>query len=201
MSTMKIHIDAMSDTFRRHRRNLMATSLLLCFMKYSGLVIRRITPMGTEIILDDEKAVFVMLWLLWFYFVVMYYQHFRQEAVAKLSRSWLSTVNERCKPKIESLVREAHPAVNPARLFQYSTLKKVDRFMKQYDGEESAGGGQFSMSIPSWQLWPSLIRSAFQVSVNQSTLMDYIFPWFLALGTLIYCHTGEWQGGIANVFG
>ena len=69
MSTMKIHIDAMSDTFRRHRRNLMATSLLLCFMKYSGLVIRRITPMGTEIILDDEKAVFVMLWLLWFYFV------------------------------------------------------------------------------------------------------------------------------------
>ena len=106
MSTMKIHIDAMSDTFRRHRRNLMATSLLLCFMKYSGLVIRRITPMGTEIILDDEKAVFVMLWLLWFYFVVMYYQHFRQEAVAKLSRSWLRTVNERCKGRaLQKLLR------------------------------------------------------------------------------------------------
>ena len=99
----------MSEELRRQRRSLMVISLVLIFMKYSNLTITKFPLLGGEFTLENEVAVFVLLWLMGFYFGFRYYQYYRQDGLSSLRTAWQSSNNTFFAPKIVDYIKTQYP--------------------------------------------------------------------------------------------
>lgn len=65
------------ERFYRYRRSLMITCILLWVVERGLIQFSRLTVGGAEIVVPNVSAVNTLLWILWFYFLIMFYQHFR----------------------------------------------------------------------------------------------------------------------------
>jgi hypothetical protein len=76
----KVHVlnsDEVAVGFRRQRRNLLAISLVLLAFESTGAVIDTLTVFGNTIHLGRPLSLELPLWLGWAYWLVRYYQYFR----------------------------------------------------------------------------------------------------------------------------
>ena len=204
---MKIRIDPMTEDLRRQRRNLIVISFILCFMKFGGIVIAKTTIFGTEIKFSNISAIFFALWLMWLYFSVRYYQYFMQEGLTKIRVSLSDILTDKCRSKIATIVLAEHPNVqgSSSQTFDYNVLKKDRWYSIIFIGQESIEEGvydeteEFKMNISLWVLWKEVLKSYYNVFVNQSVMTDYVFPGIFAVFTLIYCNLDIWEGQIINL--
>ncbi len=204
---MKNTVEPMSEGIRRQRRSLIITSLILSFMKYGGITIKKISVLGVEILLSNISALYVFIWLIWFYFLIRYYQYFMQEGVPKMTISFQTMLTEICRAKIKALVKAEHPRVQgSSQQFDYNILKKSNWYTINYVGQELKeadvynASNPFEMDIKLWSLWKEILISYYQVFVNKSVMTDYILPLLIAAFAFIYSNLGNWPGNIFNIF-
>lgn len=204
-------VEPMSEGIRRQRRSLIITSLILSFMKYGGITFKKISLYGSEITLSNVSAIYVFLWIMWFYFMIRYYQYFKQEGVAKIKSSLHNALTEICRHKIKAIVQSTYPNEKGSdQRFDYNILvsEKLNWYTIKYSGKEHLGhdsSGQektrdFEMNINLWSLWKEIFISYYQVFVNQSVILDYVIPLVVAPSAFIYCNLGDWHGSILNLF-
>lgn len=197
----------MSEDLRRQRRNLLGISLILCFIKYGGISINKISVFGVEILFSNISAIFLALWLIWFYFAFRYYQYFRQEGVRKLNISYVDMMNNKCREKLKKIVTSDHPNLvkGNRQQFDYNILimKKLNWHTIVFQGQDKTNDQEnveFEMHIKMWSLWKEVLTSFYQLMVNQSIVSDYIFPIAFAIFTIIYCNLNDWPGRISKIF-
>ena len=100
------HVPEMSEGLRRQRRNVLLLSGVLWFMKYGGLTVTKARLLGIELELQEPSAIYVALWVAWAYFLVRYYQYFRQEAVMALMMNLNHCRTNYCMPVVRQIVAE-----------------------------------------------------------------------------------------------
>jgi hypothetical protein len=70
-----------ADDIRRgfvaERRSLLVVSFILFFYQQAGLRIDEINVFGNKVSLDSPWWIAFALWVLWFYFLIRFYQYFR----------------------------------------------------------------------------------------------------------------------------
>lgn len=197
--------NTMTEDLRRQRRNLLIVSLLLCFVKYGGITINRISILGVEVYFSNISAIFLALWLIWFYFAFRYYQYFMQEGVAKINKSFIGTMNIKCKRRLEIIVSAKHPNYYKSnQQFDYNVLcmRKPNWYTIFIHGHErlpNSDNNEFRMYIKFWSLWKELLSSILHMTINQSVISDFLLPLILALFTIVYCNINDWPGRIANL--
>lgn len=197
---------SMSEDLRRQRRNLLVSSLILCFMKYGGITINKISVLGVEIVLTNVSVIYLSLWLVWFYFSFRYYQYFMQEGVNKIKGSFIDVMNNKCKVRLKKIVSSAHPNFyRNNQQFDYNILcmKKPNWYTILFLGHEGTQNNEpsgFKMNIKMWLLWKEIFSSCSHMVINKSVISDYLFPIIFAVFAVIYCNISEWPGQITNFF-
>jgi hypothetical protein len=178
-------------------------------MKYGGITSNKISIMGVEIKFDNISVLYVFIWLIWVYFLIRYYQYFRQEGGSEISESLANMLTDICRPEIEKIIREAHPqAIERNHPFDYNSLSKVNWYTRRYSGEEKADKppyydetNPFEVDINLFSLWKQILKSYYHIIINRSVITDYILPLALAVFAFIYCNFfGNWTGSVFNIW-
>ena len=78
----------MSTGLLRQRRNIMAISILLPLYLFSGATFNKINILGNSVTLNNPKLITIFLIVLFFYFLLRYWQYFNEENYIK-SVKWL----------------------------------------------------------------------------------------------------------------
>lgn len=92
------------DGFVRQRRALIAVSLVLLFADIAELRITKLNLLGNEVVLGQPDAIYVALWIAFLYWLVRYYQHFRDLGDEDLMRAHNTRLNRLVS---EAAVRQA----------------------------------------------------------------------------------------------
>lgn len=205
---MSNEIKPMSEHLHRQRRGLIVTSVILCFMKYGGITINKISVLGVEILFANIHALYLFIWIIWLYFLIRYYQYFMQEGLTQIKSSYWNKFSELSRTKITKVVKAFHPRSSGGYdSYNWYNLEKVNWYTRGYSGEERIsedlyGDGQaFQIDISLFSLCKEILHSYYHIIVNRSVITDYILPLALAVFTFIDCNFfGNWIGYIFNIW-
>lgn len=77
----------MSPDLLRQRRNLVVISAVLLIFDFAQVKISKVSVLGTELLVGNPQTLMVCAWLLWAYFLLRYYQYWRQESKGEIKSS------------------------------------------------------------------------------------------------------------------
>lgn len=199
----------MTEGLLRQRRNLMAVSLALGFLKLGEVKISQLDVYGVAITFDNPHVLFVSLWLAWGYFALRYVQYFVQEGWPKLNKARGATLDDTCREKIKELVRPVLPPLSTDTKYLYTKLEKPKNLFGDYTftgiSVEKDQAGQpirqeYAAPIKFRHLLRRMIFAHLKLLFSQSVAFDYLFPVLLAVAMFLYCFLGDWPGSIPNSF-
>ena len=198
----ELQINPMSDDLRRQRRSLITIGLVLTIMKYSGIKITKFSLFGAELSISNTNAVYILLWMMWFYFLIRFYEYYRQEGLASLRSGWLLS-NDTCfSSKIKDYVKEQYSELESSSFdIKYSDLTSKNWFQKRYSarGHAAMKGKDIEVVIPIWKFSTERTKSFIHFVRNRSQFSDYVLPMMMAIWTFIYCGLLDWQGSFFNL--
>lgn len=85
----------MSSGLLRQRRNLMAISTFLAIYSISNAKIDKLNFLGNAIEIGNPSSITIFIFILFFYFLLRYYQYFNEEIHVKKAKNELkNTINE-----------------------------------------------------------------------------------------------------------
>lgn len=118
--------------FVRQRRSVVAVSLALVFVHTAGLSFTKLNLFGNEVGLADPRAASIALWLAWLYFLLRYYQYFR-DVPEKGRGAYLSRLHDLVKAaafqeyKQRSIAETEDLPLNAAPEFTQQRLDALER--------------------------------------------------------------------------
>jgi len=199
-------IQPMTDEYRRARRNILVMSVLLISMKYGGITIDKFHVFGIEAKLANPNSVFVLAWLIWFYFMLSFFQYYNQEGRDKLRASLNHAITFTCGYKMAALIEEANPGRTVQRPVEYANLRKEKflhpifrdniSYMEKQEVKHEMIEFQFNM----WKLWALMPKLLYNFMLKKSASFEYLLPIITIGTTLLYCNLDDkWQGSIINL--
>ncbi len=108
--------DAVSAGLNRQRRSLMIVSLALLFYESAGLVVEQINVLGNTVKVQNPEKATLLLWGAWGYFLLRYYQYFRD------------------------LPEKGFGSAYRVRFDELATAMAVRRFAKKYEPDPDSPG-------------------------------------------------------------
>lgn len=171
----------MDSGLLRQRRNLISISSVLIVYDFAEIKIKQVGWMGTSIEVGNPTALSLIVWIVWFYFFLRYYQYWASEKDANVLRDLYELVQSRafkyCSNKYKftnnrgwdgslSLVRE--------RFFKWR--------MEKTDFEVGRGAfisECFNVPIALLMWWS--IRTFFVYCFNKKHMSEHVLPFVLAI--------------------
>lgn len=185
----------MSEGLVRQRKNLISVSCVLIFLKFAGVEISKLSFLGLDFgKLGNPSALYLAIWILFLCFLSRYYQYYAQEGNVRLSRYFYDEMERHVMKRVQELADEVKEKANfhPHQLIALENGNWNIRVT--YDGGEDGAGGRKTevenIVFPINELYKYRILSLKNMSLHTSTVTDYILPFIVATGTLIYCSYG-----------
>lgn len=196
----------MTDGLLRQRRNLMALSLTIIFLRFGGVSISKVSLFGTEFLFNNIQALYAAIWLVFFYFLMRFYQYFMQESNKGIVEEFNKRLDGLCFTNLMQDARKQHSIEgNMNGTFQISKLKRISFFRR-----EGEVGRYISRELDHERL--SLVYkvhllkyirqylvASIHMTFQRSHLTDYFLPFIVAVFALLYGLAGKWQGALFNV--
>lgn len=185
----------MSEGLVRQRRNLISVSCILIFLKFAGVEINKLTFLGMDFgKLGNPSALYLVIWVFYWYFLFRYFQYFSQEGRVRLSRCFYEEMERRVMIRVRILADEVKEKSN-FQPHQLITLKNEGwKIRITYDGGEDGMGGRKTevenIQFPTNELFKFRALALKSMTLHTSVVTDYILPFILAVGTLMYCSYG-----------
>ncbi|NVJ45532.1 MAG: hypothetical protein HWE07_00345 [Cytophagia bacterium] len=185
----------MSEGLVRQRRNLISVSCILIFFKFAGVEVSKLSFLGMDFgKLGNPSALYLVIWVLYWYFLFRYYQYFSQEGLDRLSRYFYQEMERRVMSRVRILANEVKKESN-FHPNQLNTLENEGWKLRiTFDGGDDGMGGRKTevenIKFPTNELLKIRARSFITMSLHTSAVTDYILPFILAVGTLLYCSYG-----------
>ena len=189
------------EDFVRQRRNVIAISVVLMIAELVGIRFERISLLGNSFELVNPNGAMIALWVIYFYFLVRYYQYFRMDQNGQLRASYLGYLT----PSLDAYVR--HRIKNDAGGFaevddweiasvKASTIRvgnwqrslrgataRVDYFY--LDSADAKQRRKFDISVSWWCTTRIRAASIARMTINTPLVTEYILPFVLAAGPVI----------------
>ena len=195
--------EAIRDGFVRQRRNLIGTSLALFLYEKLGIVIDSINILGNTARITDPSSVTALLWIAWGYFLLRYYQYFRDMPDKGLSgayHGWLSPLAKRVARKtfIRSVVGHEEFGGNTPH-FTFKTLDVYRAYTRPWElglweleieadvtyeiegGVEARSLGKRRLNLSWKELAIAKVRSLLHVGLNTHFVTEYFLPFLIGL--------------------
>jgi len=194
----------MSDGILRQRRNLVVFSVLLCFMKFAEVDIGQVSILGFSFsAFGNPDGVYLFAWLIWGYFFYRYWQYYGQEAAPLFAGIIGRELDKGCSYEIGQIVGQSHSSwTDDKNLTNYTKLKSNNwLFEAKYivNPEDPAGDYKympFELPIPKKELRGAVVAVYFNFFFRKSITSDYLLPFIVAWGALLYAGVLSWEGGL-----
>jgi hypothetical protein len=171
-------------------------------MKYSDLRINSFSLLGAELTPTNVNAVFVAMWIIWLYFLIRYYQYYRQEGLSNLNSAWFVVSDVCLSRKMNEIIVLSYPDLDTRHfIVKYSQFGRVGAFKKRYFAKAHSAlqGKDIDITISTWKFWREWAKAIVLFVRNHSQFTDYILPILVAVFTFVYCGMLGWQGSILKL--
>jgi hypothetical protein len=196
----------LSKGFIRQRRNLIGISFILFFYESSKIVLSTINVLGNPFNISDPSRVNYVLWFVWIYMLVRYYQFYRHTvggkvhaaiesrmgyyvssaALAKFKRSYqpdkfapdipLPHEISIDKDKTEIIIKEPHKWSLNVHIRVRHTSQQ------QYLGS----GKKHGMFLDGYDLYKMRLKAYIYVAMHTPYATEYHLPFLIALVPVVY---------------
>ncbi|MGE0111660.1 hypothetical protein [Aquabacterium sp.] len=169
----------MNPDLLRQRRNLILISLALLLSNAASLSIEKISIFGTEISVGNAPNFQACAWVVWFYFLIRYYQYLRQEGDLQIIKTAKSNFDAH---SFAYVMRKIDKGALTGRI-----IVKCRRFGWNYSvmegGEQPWDGAEtetFSGRIPMARATLWWLDGLTHLLVHTPKGTDHVLPFFIA---------------------
>lgn len=176
-------------SFDKQRRSLMLVSVLLFFLYYAEVRINEFSLVGAKIQVSRPEALRHVLWGVWVYFVLRYYQYWK----ALKSHAIRMQYNEHLRWVIKRRLRKRidqhlegkpkhhhhHYVTGFRREGWWTNLLVVDTVAAKSEAV-------ITQPVRIWSFWVLQARAYWRVAVHETTFTDYVLPLLLAGVAFVY---------------
>lgn len=171
----------------RQRRSLLGASLLLLFLYYGDVQLSALSLQGAQIEIRNEYAVTQLVWAIWLYFLIRYYQYYRTHG-----QGVRGSYNEFKKKLLDSRLEQLAPSVvedaainGPWVPLNTKVIRKGYRFELCSEGRGETQPA-FGVAVsPLWVAW-TIVRAYAMTASRTPRVMEHHLPFGLALTTGAY---------------
>ncbi len=194
------------EGFVRQRRNLIVVSVLLLFADALAFRFSEINILGNRVELAEPVRITPFLWAVWIYFLLRYWQAFREhgsESFAAFVKGYvggsatnyaLDQAQMRLQTTPNVLRNENGPMVGIDDLPRRGLNARARLTYQVQDGQ---GAARREMDLPISKvviLW-FYIRGALVATFNRSIVSEKYLPFVFAFAPLVYTLYSWWNGG------
>lgn len=159
----------------------------------------KVSMLGFDLEFKNPDALYVAIWIGFWYFLYRYYQYFASEGIHRLREVFGHAFDTKCEPIIRGIVRKEYPLTTSPH-FTYSILKSWGWV---FHGQHSAGFEEtsetptdFRLPVSRWMLRRGIAKAVLEGVLRSSVVTDYILPFGVAAFVLWYCGKSNWQGSL-----
>lgn len=197
--------DAIREGFVRQRRNLIGMSVILVLYEKLEIVIDSISILGNTARINDPSRVTLLLWIAWGYFLIRYYQYFRDTPDKGFSTSYHSRLHALARRVAQSKFRrefiptEKFDDVKGPLDFRFGDITVWSAYPHYWDLEMNVDvsyrteTGVANHSLHGCKInlsWKDLaipkVRSLLHVALNTRLVSEYLLPFFIAVVPVAY---------------
>ncbi len=194
MESNNFTLGDMSEGLIRQRRNLISVSCILIFLKFAGVEISKLSFLGLDFSeLEKPSAFYLLIWLVYFYFVLRYYQYFWQEGKPKLISYYNQNIAQALINKVWTNAKNEE-VDGRFRSYEPNTVEELKDNDWKYKAEYRKEDGTFIIldkTLFKRERVKCRALMMINLTCNTSIFTDYILPFLLAIAALSYCYAGS----------
>ena len=180
------------DNFVRQRRNLMAISLVLFFYISSGIVMDTINILGNSFKVTTPSHVGSILYIVWGYFLLRYYQYFRHMPLAELRTKYAEKMSKIVSVVGVKLFKKGYKTSNKFSLSGIYVFRDGKEWMVSMDVDISDEAQSplkrnvERINVDTIHLIMPRLKAAFHIAINTRFITEYFLPFLVALLPIFY---------------
>ena len=184
----------MNPDLLRQRRNLVAISTGLLIFDFAKMKIAKISLLGTEILVGDAQVLMVFAWVVWFYFLLRYYQYWRSEPHHLIRQAFLHRFDRYAHDfsQVKAVQDNNGEPYNDYKIVRAS-FAGWTYTLQGYNPTEGAIHAGTSVSLPAWRLTGWAAKSAAHVCFQTPHVTDHALPFLLAFAAPVISIMTKWQ--------
>ena len=184
----------MNPDLLRQRRNLVAISTGLLIFDFAKVEIAKVSLLGTELLVGDAQVLIAFAWILWFYFLLRYYQYWRSEPHQPIRQTFRQRLDRYARDfsKVKAVQDNFGAPYNDYKITRTS-FTGWTYTLQGYDPAEGAITAGPSAPLPAWRLAVWAAKSAAHVCLQTPHVTDHALPFLLAFAAPVISILTKWQ--------
>jgi hypothetical protein len=200
---MDDHEDGKDKAFIRARRNLIGASLVLLCYQFLGISIKELTITGVKLETASPTRVGIALWIIFGYFCLRYYQHFRtSQEMSPINSIMEKYVSKAAFTQYKDKFRDSDVPEHMPRPYQISLGPRPSFFIRQDaqswkvrldvilqgdDGKyQSAVSVQQEETVVGYALLKAKIKAYVHMAFHTLYVSEYHLPFMIAATPVSY---------------
>ncbi|MBI3479386.1 MAG: hypothetical protein HY016_03375 [Nitrosomonadales bacterium] len=182
------------EIFVRQRRNLVLVSFVLLISLMFHVQLQKFNVLGNEFPFTEPHRASTMLWPLWLYWLIRYFQAFNEVGLQQLLSSFSGRfamsiqnfVAARLKGGNADIYQQAQKT-NPLGQLRLTMVRTIGKYeylfaVDVYDNETKSGTGlgEQSMKLKGGEVFRLRIGTGLWVTVFTTAITEYILPFIIA---------------------
>lgn len=197
--------DDIREGFVRQRRALIAVSLLLLFMDIAQLRITKLNLLGNEVLLGQPDAIYLAMWVAFFYWLARYYQYFQDLGDKGFMKAHNIRLNQLVPQAALKQALKEQPAllitppdikgktevmIEKADVWAEGTHWKVQLTVRQLTIQGEASTEDYfeaeEVTVKGLSLLLLKGRAWIHVAIHTRLFTEYLLPFVIALLPIVY---------------
>lgn len=179
------------DNFIRQRRNLMAISLVLFFYISSGIVIDTINILGNSFKVSSPSHVGGVLYIVWGYFLLRYYQYFRHLPLTEIRLEYFKKMDKNISivgvKLAKKVYKNSDKFLSNINVFRKEKKWMVGMYVDITDETPSyLRKDREEINIDTKHLIMPRLKASFHIAINTRVITEYFLPFLVALLPILY---------------
>lgn len=182
---------SMNADLLRQRRNLIGISSVLLVFDFANVEIAKVSVLGTELLVGNARVLAICAWVMWFYFLVRYYQYLHAEPDRHIRDSFRDRFDRyvRSYTKVSDQDEIGQPL--SYRIYRVGRAK-WSYVSRQYDPARGDVVDGLGTHLPWWRLVVWSVKTAAFVGIQTPHATDRILPYALAIAALVVTLYTKW---------
>jgi hypothetical protein len=187
---------------------LFVISLLILALCLGGVQLQELTFAGMKFAAFKNPEVFLIgIWIIFGYYIYRYFVYFMECCREELAGVWKRELELAVTPRVLGLVSRVYPTINPSAGFNYSNLRRRNylyigqALLPMEQAPEINEFKNVDLQISRLDVLPWEIKGVLSFLFLTPAITEYLLPFVLAAGTLIYCgFYSTWVGSLHAIF-
>lgn len=190
----------MNEGLLRQRRNLILVCTVLWLLRFGEVKLEKMSLAGFDVTFNRPDALYLAIWIAFAYFLYRYYQYFVRFAQQEVLDAFRSRMDNLALVWM-ARVQKVHPGWEtktgfPRMIDLFKTTFVVRSEERIMEGGKEVGRREFEVRLNRPMVAARITLSIIDAVFRSTVGTDYLLPFLLALGVLLYCGSSDWQGGL-----